>query len=136
MSMRPATSLCYWPVIVSSLLIPSRLLVEAWSSKSHRHKHWLLTIFVTIYKSTINIAYDPSGVGRNKAWPHANKGRHNQSKWERSMAMVRRLVPMPIRRMYFGIRLRILSLLGLPGPRSRFNNFPVNRDIYKRSGRS
>ncbi len=43
--------------------MPWLLLVAAWKSKSNRYKHWVLTLFVTIYGATIAIAYDPSGVG-------------------------------------------------------------------------
>ena len=50
-------------VLASSLIAPWLLLVAAWKTKSRRQKHWLLTLFVTIYGSTITIAYDPYGAG-------------------------------------------------------------------------
>ena len=50
-------------VLASSLIAPWLLLVAAWKTKSRRQKHWLLTIFVTIYGATITIAYDPFGAG-------------------------------------------------------------------------
>lgn len=50
-------------VLASSLIAPWLLLVAAWKTKSHRQKHWLLTMFVTIYGATISIAYDPYGAG-------------------------------------------------------------------------
>lgn len=50
-------------VVASSLIAPWLLLVAAWKAKSHRQKHWFLTLFVTIYGATITIAYDPYGEG-------------------------------------------------------------------------
>ena len=49
--------------IVASLIAPPVLLVAAWRSRSLRYKHWMLTLFVTIYGATIAIAYDPLGAG-------------------------------------------------------------------------
>ena len=49
--------------LASSLIAPWFLLIAAWKAKSRRQKHWLLTLFVTIYGATITIAYDPYGEG-------------------------------------------------------------------------
>ena len=38
-------------------------MVAAWRAKSHRFKHWALTLFVTMYGATITIAFDPLGEG-------------------------------------------------------------------------
>ena len=57
-----------WPVrigfiIFSALTVPPMLLWQAWRTSSFTYKHWLATAFVTVYGSTIAIAYDPLGVG-------------------------------------------------------------------------
>ena len=50
-------------VVIASFVAPWLLLLAAWKSKSHRFKHWTLTLFVTIYGATIAIAFDPLGAG-------------------------------------------------------------------------
>lgn len=49
--------------ILSSLTIPPLLLWQAWKTESWRYRHFLLTIFITVYGATISIRYDPSGQG-------------------------------------------------------------------------
>jgi len=49
--------------IVGILIAPPLLLIEAWRTKDERYSHWLLTALITIYGSTIGIAYDPTGAG-------------------------------------------------------------------------
>ncbi|WP_372988474.1 hypothetical protein [Marinobacter sp.] len=49
--------------IASSFIAPWMLLIAAWQSKSLRYRHWMLTLFVTLYGTTITIAFDPSGQG-------------------------------------------------------------------------
>ena len=57
-----------WPkrigfILLTSITFPALLLWQAWKTSSFTYKHWLATAFVTVYGSTIAIAYDPLGVG-------------------------------------------------------------------------
>ena len=45
------------------MIAPWILLIAAWQSQSFRFRHWMLTLFVTLYGATITIAYDPLGEG-------------------------------------------------------------------------
>ena len=62
-----------------------------------------------------------------RAFPHANKGKHSWSSLERWRNRVRDIVPVPVRRAGFRLRLRIRGILGLPDPRDRFHNLDANR---------
>lgn len=50
-------------ILISSITFPVLLLWQAWKTSSFTYKHWLATAFVTVYGSTIAIAYDPLGIG-------------------------------------------------------------------------
>lgn len=50
-------------VVFSALIVPPLLILQAWKTSSERYRHWLLTVFITVYGSTIGIAYDPLGQG-------------------------------------------------------------------------
>lgn len=77
-------------ILGSSLIAPWLLLVAAWRTNSQRQKHWLLTIFVTIYGATITIAFDPYGEGPDGAqhllavhthYSHLNFGQFLEELW-------------------------------------------------------
>ena len=50
-------------LILASVVAPVFLLLAAWRTSSQRYRHWLLTVFVTMYGATIIIVYDPTGEG-------------------------------------------------------------------------
>jgi hypothetical protein len=60
-------------------------------------------------------------------FPHANKGPHSYTFFDKTRAGFRRLVPMPLRKAVFATRRFARALLGFPDPRNRFNNFHENR---------
>ena len=62
-----------------------------------------------------------------RPFPHANKGQHSLSTAERWRNRMRDLAPYPLRRAWFGFRLRCRRLIGLPDPRNRFHNLDANR---------
>jgi hypothetical protein len=60
-------------------------------------------------------------------FPHENqspKALRGVKKWR---ALTAGFCPLPIRSVWFRLRLKVLSLRGVPDPRNRFNNFPMNR---------
>ena len=63
-----------------------------------------------------------------RPFPHANKGKHSWSSLERWRNRLRDIVPVPVRRAGFILRLRLRSILGLPDPRDRFHNMDANRE--------
>jgi hypothetical protein len=46
-------------MMFSFVVLPPLLLWEAWNTASERYRHWLLTMFVTVYGSTIGIGFTP-----------------------------------------------------------------------------
>lgn len=60
---RPSISYKATIAILGSILLPPLLLLEAWKTRSERYRHWVLTLFFTVYGATITIAFDPTGAG-------------------------------------------------------------------------
>ena len=56
--------------VIMAVVMPAMLLLEAWNSRSWRYKHWVLTIFVTVYGSVIYLAVSADGRTAADGWTH------------------------------------------------------------------
>ena len=58
----------------------------------------------------------------SKSFPHSNKGKHNYTATDKLVEGLKNMIPLSIRHM----RMKMLSTLGRPDPRDRFNNRKEN----------